>query len=90
MTLNFYYIDGISRSDTLYFANEAQRSAFMNEHFVSDVGNEVFYPPHYTNTIKLLTSDIDFESRINYLMFVYNGREYYYFIDNVFHTIIFP
>lgn len=84
MTLELFYINGINRTDTLYFENiSAQERWFgLNDSRVV-VDNFTFYPPHYNNILTLTTDDIDFNSKLNYLRFDYNNKWYYYFIDSI-------
>ena len=84
MTLELFYINGINRTDTLYFENISAQErwfGFNNSRVVVD--NFTFYPPHYNNILTLTTEDIDFNSKINYLRFDYNNKWYYYFIDSI-------
>ena len=57
MNVNLYYIHGISRIDTPYFATKTSQATlskqeeFFSNHLVLSVELS-FYPPHYHNTIK--------------------------------------
>ena len=88
MVIKLYYIEGISRIDTPYYANQGQQAtlaaqeAFFERHVVKEI-DSAFYPPHYTNQVKLTTDDVDFNTNINYLSLEFNDKTYYYFIDDV-------
>lgn len=82
MTIHFGYIEGISRIDTPYFASLAEQENYFDSHEVVTIDN-TFYPPHYTNIVKVDDEDIDFNTGINYLWFEFNNKTYYYFIDDI-------
>lgn len=88
MVIKLYYIEGISRIDTPYYAKQGQQAtlaaqeAFFEDHVVTEI-DTAFYPPHYTNEVKLTTDDVDFKSEINYLSLDFNDKTYYYFIDDI-------
>lgn len=83
MQINLYYIEGLSRSDTLYFSSLEDQRRFFNNKVMEIIYNS-YYPPHYTNKIKIeLTDSLNNNTNINYLSFNYNGKEYYYFIDKI-------
>lgn len=82
MLINFYYIKGISKSDTLYFANKTAQQSFFANHVKKTI-DTTYYPPHYLNTIRLEVSDVGLDSEVNYLSFTYSDRVYYYFIKGI-------
>ena len=88
MTINLYYIEGISRIDTPYFATKTSQASlskqeeFFNNHIVQSV-ELGFYPPHYRNVIKFDDEDLVLDDNVNYLSLEYNDKRYYYFIDSI-------
>ena len=88
MTINLYYIEGISRIDTPYFATKtyqatlSKQQEFFDNHIVKSV-QLAFYPPHYRNVIKFNDDDLTFNTQVNYLSLEYGNKRYYYFIDNI-------
>lgn len=83
MVINLYYIEGLSRGDTLFFSSIEEQKRFFNNKVIEIIDNS-FYPPHYTNKIKLeISESFTNNTCINYLSFNYNNKEYYYFIDNI-------
>lgn len=79
--IKLYYVRGINRYDTPYFPNIiAQEDYFEGKVFSS---LDAWYPPHYDNTIRLTSDDISFNKQINYLSLEFNGKLYYYFIDDI-------
>lgn len=80
MDIKFYYVRGISVVDTPRFSNiNAQENYFANK-LVKTITNS-FYPPHYTNKIRIEDTDLDFNSQVNYVSLNFLNKEYYYFID---------
>ena len=82
MKLHFLYVEGISRIDTPYFATIGEQFDYFDSHEVVEI-DSTFYPPHYTNRIKVDADEIDFNTQVNYLYFEFNDKYYYYFIDDV-------
>ena len=76
------YIEGISYIDTPYFASINAQTNYFDNHALKVIGS-TFYPPHYRNSIRIDTDDIDFDSQVNYLWFEYSGKRYYYFINSI-------
>lgn len=79
--IHLYYIRGINRYDTPYFANINAQESYFEGKIVSSV--DTWYPPHYDNTIRFTSDDISFNKQINYLSLEFNGKIYYYFIDDI-------
>lgn len=84
-----YYIgkiEGISKTNTPYFASFGDQVAFFNEH-LEQISVSGFYPPFYRNEIKCNTEDVNFLSDYNYFRItVQEGNRtmrYYYFITGV-------
>lgn len=83
MELNLYFVSGLNRVDTLYFDNLSEQDEYFTNHIVTSIADFSFYPPHYQNSIRLTTDDINFKSKLNYLSLTFNDKTYYYFIDNI-------
>lgn len=88
MNVYLYYVEGISRIDTPYFATKtiqaslSKQEEFFDNHLVKTVELS-FYPPHYRNSIRFEEEDLTIMDNVNYLSLEYNGKRYYYFIDSV-------
>lgn len=88
MDIKLYYIEGISRTDTPYFATKgvqatlAKQEEYFEEHIVQTISTS-FYPPHYNNEIKFDIEDLTFNTNVNYLSLEYGYKTYYYFIDDI-------
>ena len=88
MNVTLYYVEGISRIDTPYFATKTSQASlikqqeFFDSHKVKTIELS-YYPPHYRNTIKFETDDLGFKTQVNYLSLDYDDKTYYYFIDSV-------
>lgn len=80
MDIDLYFIKGISMQDTYMFTGtQSDYLATFKKYTISTS----YYPPYYRNSIKIDTSEISFDSNINYLSFEYNNLTYYYFIDSI-------
>lgn len=82
MDINLGYIEGISYIDTPYFPTRATQRDYFNSKLVVTIGS-TFYPPHYTNLLRISADDINFNTQVNYVWFTYNNKIYYYFIDSI-------
>lgn len=91
MYIKFYYIPGISETDTLSFLGmtNSQRDTFIDRFLIKDIELS-YYPPHYKNVIKVDAEDIDFNiNNVNFVCLEYKkdtdeeSVRYYYFIDSV-------
>lgn len=79
---SLYYIKGISRFDTPRFANIIEQTQYFDLHKKKTI--DEFYPPFFTNSIKMLYTDFDIiNNEVNYFSLVFRNKTYYYFIDNV-------
>lgn len=88
MIITLYYVEGISRIDTPYFSTLSEQATlsrqeeFFSNHIVQEI-ETAYYPPHYRNTIRFDSEDLTFNDSVNYLSLEYNGKTYYYFIDDI-------
>lgn len=80
--INLYYIRGINRYDTPYFTNKEAQANYFNSS-VKKASVDAWYPPHYSNTIRLTSEELNFNLQINYVGLIYNNKEYFYFIDDI-------
>lgn len=88
MNVTLYYVEGISRIDTPYFATKTTQASLnkQEEFFTSKIVKTIqlsYYPPHYRNAIRFDESDLTINDNVNYLSLDYNNKKYYYFIDSV-------
>ena len=83
MDINFCFIPGLSRENTMYFSSLQEQHSYFTSLQATKVITNTFYPPYYRNAIKVDTADIDLSSNYNYMFFEYNDKYYYYFISNV-------
>ena len=91
MTINLYYVEGISRIDTPSFNTKDSAADITKQenYFLTKLVKSIdttFYPPHYQNTIKFDQDDLTINDNVNYLSLDYNGKTYYYFIDSIVYT----
>lgn len=80
--IKLYYVRGINRFDTPYFPTIYAQEDYFENKLVS-IMSDSFYPPHYTNKINISIEDLSFNSQINYLSIEFQGKTYYYFIDQI-------
>lgn len=81
--ITLYNVEGINREDTLYFSSKDEQEQFFDNNALERIIQDSFFPPYYTNKIKLSSDDIDFNSYFNYVSLEYGNKRYYYFIDKV-------
>ena len=79
--IKLIYIRGISTYDTPYFNSKLEQYDFFDD--IEGVEIEAYYPPHFTNTIKLDRDDVDDISQYNYLILYFNNKNYFYFLDSI-------
>ena len=82
MDIKLYYISGISKEDTPYFATRDEQNAYFANRQVAVVEN-TWYPPYYKNEIYFDTSVLNTNTQANYLSLEYNNKVYYYFINAI-------
>lgn len=83
MDINLSLIQGLSREDSLLFQSESEQKTFFVGTHPTTATYNAYFPPYYTNSIKLSRDDIDFTANYNYLWFDFDGLTYYYFIDEI-------
>ena len=80
--IELYYIDGISRENTPYFASVAAQASYFASMKFATIDNS-YYVPHYQDKIKVDTDDVSIFNKVNYLSITYGSKKFYYFIDSV-------
>lgn len=78
---SFYYVEGISQTDSPLFNSLAEQTQWFNKHVIKSVDD--YYPPNYTNSIRVDSDDLTILSKCNYFSLTYNNKIYYYFITGV-------
>lgn len=82
MEITFYEVPGLDRDNILYFADKNAMDSFFSSKYHGAI-NLTFFPPRYTNSIRIEYEDIDLDDNVNYLSFEFRGRTYYYYIESV-------
>lgn len=82
MTIQFFFIAGINDNNTIHFTGAAERDTYFSNRVLRSITYS-FFPPKYTDTLKVSITDITLDTNVNYLRFEWNGRYYYYFLDSV-------
>lgn len=80
--ISLYYVEGINKEDTPYFSSKEAQESYFSTCVVAPVDDDGFYPPYYRNEIKLSTDNLSLNTKANYLSLFYEGKYYYYFINN--------
>lgn len=76
------YIKGYNRENSIRFQSAAEQQEYFNSHVISN--NHIidaYYPPHYTNKIKININEHPLDCA-NFVIIVYRNEYYYYFIDH--------
>ncbi len=85
--IRLMYVQGINEVDTPFFESKSEQEEYFESHSVTTYDDETaYYPPYYTNRIKLPSVDIPFNDetkKVNYLSLEYEGKTFYYFIDSI-------
>ena len=79
--INLMFIKNISRLDTIRFENSDDRDNYFYD--IASVSIDSIYPPHFQNRIQLSIEDLSPSTKVNYLSLFYEGKYYYYFIDDI-------
>lgn len=80
--IGFCYVDGISTENTPHFATLAAQRQFFESKIVATL-EDGFYVPHYQDMLTISNSDLNFNTKVNYVAILFSGKYYYYFIDSV-------
>lgn len=83
MNIKVAMLSGINRVDTPMFDTLVEQQQFFSGAPNLIEIETTYYPPHYTNKIRISVEDIDFTESVNYLWFDFRGKTYYYFIDDI-------
>lgn len=75
------YLDGYNAINIPKFENSTARDRAFDNY--TEYTIDAYYPPYYTNVIKLDINDVPQTSRINFVILVHNDKYYYYFVDKI-------
>lgn len=81
--ITLYFINGISRENTPYFASLAAQTAYFAGLTSKRSVTDSYYVPHYKDIIKLTSSDVSIFDKFNYLSINFSNKNWYYFIDSI-------
>ena len=79
--IDLMFRKNISRLDTIKFNNSAERESYFSSKSIVTIDS--IYPPHFQNKIQFSIEDLSPSTKVNYLSLYYEGKYYYYFIDNI-------
>ena len=78
--IKFGYIAGYNSYNEIRFADVNTRDNYFDDKVTYTV--DAYYPPYYTNVIKIDKSDVPQTTPINFVILVNNNKYYYYFVDH--------
>ena len=74
MNIKVAMLSGINRVDTPMFDTLVEQQQFFSGAPNLIEIETTYYPPHYTNKIRISVEDIDFTESVNYLWFDFRGN----------------
>lgn len=78
------YLQDYNSFNVPSFNSERDRDEYFDNIVVYEI--DAYYPPYFTNTIKLSIDEVPTTSPINFVILVHNDKYYYYFIDKQHYT----
>lgn len=76
------YIEGYDSFNTMSFTNKTSQSTYFDNHTIVTI--DAYYPPYYTNIIKLTRTDLDYTTnKFNFVVIIFNNIRYYYFVGDI-------
>lgn len=72
---------GYNSYNEMRFSNASARDNFFDSHVTYTI--DAYYPPYYTNVIKIDKSEVPQTARINFVILVHDSKYYYYFVDHM-------
>ena len=75
------HIVGYNSINVPKFAKAVNRDTFFDSYV--DYTIDAYYPPFYTNVIKLDINEVPQTAPINFVILVHNNKYYYYFVDKI-------
>lgn len=75
------YLDGYNAINVPKFASANARDRAFDGY--TDYSIDAYYPPYYTNVIKVDITEVPQTSPINFVILVHNSKYYYYFVDKI-------
>lgn len=76
------YIEGYDSFNTMSFTNKTAQSTYFDNHTIVTI--DAYYPPYYTNIIKLTRTDLDYTTnKFNFVIIIFNNIRYYYFVGDI-------
>lgn len=76
------YLEGYNSFNVPSFASKQARDTYFNN-ITGLVEIDAYYPPLYTNVIKLDITQVSQSVPYNFVILVHNSEYYYYFIDDI-------
>lgn len=83
MKIDFYYVEGLTEIDTLYFESQQQQENYFDNKKVVSYNDDAYYPPHNSVELQVDAEEVNLNKAINYVSLYYNNKYYYYFIGSI-------
>lgn len=78
--IKFGYLEGYNAINVPEFNTAALRDTYFDS--CVDYTIDAYYPPYYTNVIKVDIDEVPQSTPINFVILVHNQKYYYYFVDH--------
>lgn len=79
--IKFGYLDGYNAINVPKFVSADARDMAFDSYTTYSI--DAYYPPYYTNVIKVDISEVPQTAPINFVILVHNEKYYYYFVDKI-------
>ena len=77
--IKFGYLEGYNKFNQISFSTKDEQEDYFDDLVVKEI--DAYYPPYYTNVIKVDISDVPQTAPINFIILVHNNK-YYYLVNN--------
>lgn len=78
--IKFGYLEGYNSINVPHFNDADTRDRAFDDYTEYDI--DAYYPPYYTNVIKLDATEVPQSTPINFVILVHKDKYYYYFVDH--------
>ena len=79
--IKFGYLEGYNAINVPKYPSANARDRAFDDYTLYSI--DAYYPPYYTNVIKVDISEVPQTTPINFVILVHNSKYYYYFTDKI-------
>lgn len=79
--IKFGYLEGYNAINVPKYPSASARDRAFDDYTLYSI--DAYYPPYYTNVIKVDISEVPQTTPINFVILVHNSKYYYYFTDKI-------